>query len=176
MVDLYITYSLRECHWVSQLVSALKAEGYTVYWRHAVVPGEEIRTDISAQALESARCVIAVWSETAIDDFWVLTDAQAACQQHKLVSVMAKPVVIPRPCRSAEPIFMHNWDGSTMNSSDYQALITELAKQVKPSQANQLEKEQESQARQRRIKAEIAQRKQAQRLREIRAKQQRESV
>lgn len=176
MTDLYITYGLRETLWVNKLVSILDSEGYTICWEHAVAPGADVRTDESIQALNNAKCVLAVWSETAVDDHWVLSDAERAVDQEKLLSVVAKSAVIPSVFRESETVFMQGWDAQNKDDELYGKLLAGIGKFVSPSQPSEFEREQEKRARQERMKAESKQRAQAQKEREERAKLRRMSV
>lgn len=176
MVDLCITYGLREVLWVNKLASLLDSEGYVVCWEHAVVPGDDVRTDESIQSLNDAKCVLAIWSETSVDDFWVLSDAERAVQQDKLISVIARSVIIPEAFRDSEAIFMTTWDDQNKETEFFDKLMSTIAKFATPSQASQCEREQEKLARQQRMKAESERRKRVWLEKEERAKQRRMSV
>lgn len=176
MADLFISYGLRETLWVSKLVRTLNAEGYTVSWEHAAAPGDDVRTNDSIQALNNAQCVLAVWSDTSVDDHWVLSDAERALQQNKLISVVARSAVIPLAFRRNETVFMQNWDARTNGVNDYGKLLAAISAFVTPSQPSEFERKQEWLARQQRMKAEAKQRKQAQCEREQRARLRRDYV
>ena len=176
MTDLYISYGLREALWVNKLVTMLDAQGFTVCWEHAVAPGDDVRTDESMQALNNAKCVLAVWSDTSVADFWVLSDAERAVEQSKLISVVAKSAVIPKTFRRSETIFMQNWDAQSQDAEFFGKLLKIIAEFATPSQANQAEREQEKLARQVRMKAESERRHQVALERENKAKFRRETV
>ena len=109
MTDLYITYSIRERYWVSKLVESLESEGYSVWWDHAVIPGENFRSD-SQLALKQSKCALVVWSETAVDDHWVLVDCkQALLQKQNLASVLVQDCQIPKHCSEIELTDLKDW-------------------------------------------------------------------
>ena len=176
MADLYITYGLRETLWVNKLVGMLDEEGFTVCWEHAVAPGDDVRTDESMQALNTAKCVLAVWSDTSVDDFWVVSDAERAVVQNKLISVVAKSAVIARKFRRAETVFMQSWQVQNKDDELYGKLLKAISEFATPSQASQSEREQEKLARQQRMKAESERRHQEALKRENSAKQRRSMV
>ena len=176
MADLYITYGLRETSWVNKLVTILDDEGFTICWEHAVAPGDDVRTDDSIQALNNAKCVLAVWSDTSVDDFWVLSDAERAVAQNKLISVVAKSAVIPRAFRQSETVFMQSWDVQTKDEDHFNKLLKIINQFATPSQASQSEREHEKLARQVRMKAESERRHQVEMERENRAKLRRTAV
>lgn len=177
MADLYITYGLRETLWVNKLVTTLESEGYIVCWEHAVAPGDDVRTNECVQALNNAKCVMAIWSDTSVDDFWVLSDAERAVRQNKLVSVIATTsAIVPEVFRASEAVFMQTWDGQSKDAEFFGKLMGTIAKYCAPSQASQFEREQEALARQQRRKAESERRKQIQQEKEERAKLRRMSA
>lgn len=176
MTDLYITYGLRETLWTNKLVTMLDAEGYTVFWEHAVAPGAGVRSDESIQALNDAKCVIAVWSDTSVDDFWVLSDAERALSEDKLISVVAKSAVIPRSFRRVETLFTQNWDVKSRDDESYTKLLKAIAQYCTPSQASRAQRDQEKLERQQRMKAESERRYQQALEREERAQHKRVSA
>ncbi|PID47774.1 MAG: hypothetical protein CSB47_00250 [Proteobacteria bacterium] len=176
MADVYITYGLRETLWVTKLARLLEAEGYTVYWDHALTPGNDVRTDESIQALNASGAVLAIWSESAAEDHWALSDAQRAMTQDKLISVIAKPTIIPQNFHSNDIVLMQDWDARSKDTECYQQLLTALSRLAKPSQASAFDREQERQARQARMKAESARRAREKQAKQARAKLRREFV
>ena len=120
MADLYITYSIRERYWVSKLVSTLESVGYSVWWDHAVIPGDNFRNE-SKQALSQAKCALVIWSETASDDHWVLVDCEQAVKQEMLISILAKEASIPAVYQSLETLDLKDWE-----LSDEQGLVVVL--------------------------------------------------
>ena len=173
MTDLYITYGLRETLWVNKLVTLLDAQGYTVFWEHAVAPGADVRSEESIQALNRAKCVLAVWSDTSVDDFWVLSDAERALSQHKLISMVAKSAVIPLKFRRIETLFTQHWDVKSKDDESYTKLLKAISQYCTPSQASRAEREKQKLDRQQRMKAESERRYQQALEREERARQRR---
>lgn len=161
MTDLYITYNIRERYWVSKLVQSLEFEGYTVWWDHAVIPGANFRNE-SQLALSQAKCVLAVWSETAVDDHWVLVDAEQAKQQEMLVSVLASYCTIPNSYRHLELTDLKGWDAASKQDVHFKNLLKTIQAYTLPSQPPQSEKQQQEDARLKRMRKE-AERKQQQR-------------
>ena len=153
MTDVYITYSIRERFWVSKLVSALESEGYSVWWDHAVIPGKEIRGE-SQRELIQAKCALVIWSETAVDDHWVLLDSQQANQQETLVSVLARECDIPLLYQPLETIDMKDWKLGSEQDKYFKNLLGKIKAYCQPSQLPQRVKEQRTKSRLERIRAE----------------------
>lgn len=153
MADLYITYSIRERHWVSKLVANLESEGYSVWWDHAVVPGHNFRSE-SQRALTRAKCVLAIWSETAVEDHWVLVDSEQASQRNMLVSVLAESCVVPEPYQSLDKTDLKDWKLGNKQDAHFVDLLQTIKTYCLPSQLSQCDKERESIARLERMRAE----------------------
>lgn len=153
MTDLYISYSMRERHWVSQLVSALESEGYSVWWEHVAVLGDDVRPD-SQNALDSAQYVVAVWSPLAVDDYWVLQDAKRAQESVKLLSVSYKSAELPSAFYSSEVADLKQWRGGDKSDPAYQHFVSQLKAIIKPSQPSEQERKQALKERKQRIQNE----------------------
>jgi len=166
MADLYITYSIRERYWVSKLAASLESEGYSVWWDHAVIPGANVRNE-SQQALKQAKCVLVVWSETAIEDHWVLVDSvQAINKQTPLISVLAQGASIPEAYQSLEISDLKSWELGDERDSHFINLLETIKAYCPPSQPSQGEREKQAIARLERMRAESERKAQERQLRE----------
>ncbi|RVU86492.1 toll/interleukin-1 receptor domain-containing protein [Leucothrix sargassi] len=152
MTDLYISYSMRERHWVSKLVKGLESEGYSVWWDHVAVLGDDIRPD-SQVALESAKQVIAIWSPLAIDDDWVLQDAKAAQLSGKLVSVFHKSAILPSAFSDVDVINLKHWQGRDAEEPEFKAFLEALKTIIEPSRPSDSSRKQALKARRERMLA-----------------------
>ena len=153
MADLYITYSIRERYWVSKLVANLESEGYSVWWDHAVIPGHNFRGE-SQRALARAKCVLAIWSETAVEDHWVLVDSEQASQQKLLVSVLAENCAIPEQYQQFEKTDLKDWKLGNKQDVHFGNLMQTVKQYCLPSQLSHCDKEREAIARLERMRAE----------------------
>jgi hypothetical protein len=157
MTDLYISYSTRERHWVSQLVSALESEGYSVWWEHVAVLGDDVRPD-SQNALAAAQYVVAVWSPLAVDDYWVLQDAKRAQESMKLLSVCHKSAELPSAFYSSEVANLKHWKNGDARDPAYKNFADKLKTIIKPSQPSKSEQKQALKERKQRMKNEQSKR------------------
>ncbi|PWQ93456.1 toll/interleukin-1 receptor domain-containing protein [Leucothrix arctica] len=175
MTDLYISYSTRERHWVSKLVSALESDGYSVWWEHVAVLGDDIRPD-SQTALEAAKNVLAIWSPLAVDDYWVLQDAKQAEQSGKLISVFYKTAELPSAFNRSDIASLKEWNSGDKSDAAYQEFVSTLKAIVRPSQPTESRRKEALQERKLRIQAEQAKRYVFTESSENRIRQFRESV
>ena len=61
MTDVFISYKKEDAARVEPIARALAKAGYEVWWDHRIPPGSTYR-DVIGAALQSAKCVIVVWS------------------------------------------------------------------------------------------------------------------
>ena len=153
MADLYITYSIRERFWTSQLADALESEGYTVWWDHPVTPGETVRPE-SQKALDEARCAIVVWSSTAVEDHWVLVDSNAAKSRQLLVAVLAQDCSVPETFQDIELSDLRDWKRGDLEDAHFKHLFKTVKAYCKPSQLSLSEKQKQANERAERMRAE----------------------
>ena len=65
MTDIFISYKREDEARVAPIMEGLRGAGLSVWWDREILGGEAWRRAISEQ-LESARCVIVVWSEASV--------------------------------------------------------------------------------------------------------------
>jgi hypothetical protein len=175
MTDLYISYSTRERYWVSQLVSALKSDGYSVSWEHVAVLGDDVRPD-SQTALAAAKHVLAIWSPLAVEDHWVLQDAKQAQELGKLLSVFYKEAELPPAFTTASVVNLKHWRSADIEDAAYVAFITALKLIIKPSGQGEAQRKQALKDRKQRMQAEKQRRQGVSRVPDDKARQLRASV
>lgn len=175
MTDLYITYSIRERYWVSKLVECLESEGYSVWWDHAVIPGANFRNE-SQLALTQAKFSLVVWSETAVDDHWVLVDCDQAQQRQALASVKVQNCEIPETYQGLETTDLKSWEIGNKDDVHFKNLLETIQAYASPSQPPQSEKEREEVARLKRMRSEADLKRRQRDARESQMKRQRTSA
>ena len=175
MADLYITYSIRERYWVSKLAALLESEGYSVWWDHAVIPGADARTE-SQKALSQAKCSLVIWSETAVNDHWVLVDSELALKHNNLISVLARDTVIPTVYQSLELSDLKDWELGNVQDAHFNNLLETIKGYCPPSQPSQREKEKQAIAKLERMREESERKDRQRQLREAKMIRRRLSV
>lgn len=99
MPDIFISYSKQERQLTEDLAKYLEAEGYVVWWDTSLVTGENFRSAIKQQ-LDDARAVIVVWTRSSVNSDWVVSEAEHAARQTKLIPLRAADLLmeqIPNP-------------------------------------------------------------------------------
>jgi hypothetical protein len=110
MTDVFISYKKEDAARVEPIARALARAGYEVWWDHSIPPGRSYREVIGAQ-LQSAKCVVVVWSRLSVDGQWVLDEADAGKQRNVLLPIMIDDVEIPYGFRQIEAARLTGWTG-----------------------------------------------------------------
>jgi hypothetical protein len=110
MTDVFISYKKEDAARVEPIARGLARAGYEVWWDHNIPPGRSYREVIGAQ-LQTAKCVIVVWSKLSVDGQWVLDEADAGKQRNVLLPMMIDDVDIPYGFRQIEAARLTGWNG-----------------------------------------------------------------
>ena len=94
MADIFLSYSSSDRLRVAPIIDALQAQGWSVWWDRELRPGPSFDREIE-KALDDARCVVVVWSATAIDSEWVRAEANEGVMRDILVPVRIDDVRQP---------------------------------------------------------------------------------
>jgi len=94
MSDIFISYASGDRDKARTLAEFLRANGWSVWWDRAIPPGREF-DEVIEEALDSAKCVVVLWSKSAAASRWVKTEAEVALRRNVLVPVLIEQVTIP---------------------------------------------------------------------------------
>ncbi len=126
MNDIFLSYAREDRQWVSMLVDALHAQGWSVWWDPAIRTGEKY-TQVIEEALNSARCVIVVWSKHSVQSDWVLAEANEARERGKLVPIALDESLPPLVFRQLQIASFTGWDGDA-SSPVFHRLVQDITK------------------------------------------------
>ena len=113
MSDVFISYKAEDRARVRPLVEALEAEGLSVWWDAHVGGGEAWREAI-AEHLESAGCVLVVWSKrsTAPEGRFVRDEASRAQRRGTYLPVIIDKVDPPLGFGETQALPLSGWKGN----------------------------------------------------------------
>lgn len=138
MAEIFLSYSREDLERVKPLVSALEAEGYSVWWDRDLLPGESFEETIDRE-IQQADCVVAVWSENSIESQWVKNEALEGMDRHVLVPIMLDDVRLPVAFKQAQTADFTDWP-STVSDEEYRKFIHVIEEKLHPGEiTNDLE-------------------------------------
>jgi nucleoid DNA-binding protein len=116
MADIFISYARDDSERVLQIVELISEAGWTVYWDRNIAAGKTWRKNLE-KALDSAKCIIAVWSRISIKSQWVHEEADEGKNRGILIPVLIDNVTPPLGFRSFQHVDLTDWNGETEHPS-----------------------------------------------------------
>ena len=124
MSDVFVSYKAEDRRRVKPLVDDLEADGYSVWWDEQISGGTAWRQTIEAE-LNTAKCVIVVWSKRSVgpEGAFVQDEASRAQERHVYLPVTIDRVHPPLGFGGTQACPLVRWHG---NRSDphYQDVLT----------------------------------------------------
>lgn len=111
MADVFVSYSREDKERAAEVVRLLEAHGWDVFWDQELRAGT-LWPKVLETELDSARCLVALWTLTSIDSNWVRIEAYEALQHHKLLPVLLDDVQPPLEFRQTQTLDLIGWDGA----------------------------------------------------------------
>lgn len=110
MADVFISYKKEDRDRVAPIVAALREDGFAVWWDQDIEPGAPWDQTI-AQHIESARCVVVIWSSLSITAPWVKEEAGVGKARAILVPVRIHDVDPPLGFGLIQTADLRLWKG-----------------------------------------------------------------
>jgi len=114
MSDIFLSYASEDRETAHKFADALEALGWSVWWDREIPPGKTF-DQVIEEELNSARCVMVLWSFESVRSRWVRTEASAAMDRECLVPVLIDTVAIPLEFKRIQAAALMDWDGDTAN-------------------------------------------------------------
>jgi uncharacterized protein (DUF924 family)/TolB-like protein len=124
MADVFVSYSRSDKARVAPLVAALEAEGWSVWWDPAIVPGQQFDRMI-AYELDRARAVLVVWTADSVESRWVRGEAREGADRGILVPVQFGSARLPIDFRAFHTTNLDHPGGATA-SPQFQEVLRAL--------------------------------------------------
>lgn len=128
MADIFLSYSREDKARVTQLVAALEAEGWTVWWDAAIAPGEEFDSLIERE-LRAAGAVVVVWTPTSVASRWVRGEARFAADRDTLIPVRFDAAELPLDVRALHTTDLDGWQ-QDRRSDEFRSLVAAIRTRV----------------------------------------------
>lgn len=108
--DVFLSYAEEDRARAGAVSGALEALGWTVWWDREIAPGSTWRETIE-RAIEGTRCMVVLWSESALASRWVHEEAEEGLARARLVPVLIEQVRPPMGFRSVQACDLSDWEG-----------------------------------------------------------------
>ena len=110
MSDIFISYSRIDRVRVKIMAEAFERQGWSVWWDPEIQPGD-IWDEVIEEALDTAKCVVVVWSKNSVKSRWVRVEANSAADRENLIPVKIDDVNPPLRFRMIQIARLVDWDG-----------------------------------------------------------------
>jgi hypothetical protein len=138
MNDIFLSYDRSDRPVAQKFAETLEAYGWSVWWDREIPVGKSF-DEVIETMLDSAKCVVVLWSKESVQSRWVRTEASAAAERDRLVPVMIEQqVALPLEFRRIQAAELFDWGGETQ-SFEFQRLIGSIEQtlgQPAPKQPN----------------------------------------
>ena len=115
VAQVFLSYSRDDLDRVRPLVTALEAEGLTVWWDRELNPGESFAETIDRE-IQEAKCVVVIWSENSVKSQWVKNEALEGMDRSVLVPLVLDEIRIPVAFKQLQGADFKEWP-STVDES-----------------------------------------------------------
>jgi formylglycine-generating enzyme required for sulfatase activity len=134
MAEIFVSYAREDEEWARRLAEGLEARGWSVFWDRHIPSGRRF-AEVIREQIESANCVVVLWSAASIVSDWVLDEAAEARQQKKLLPALIERVQPPIGFRQVHAVNLTGWEGDGSHAG-FERLVKDIARYVTGSTAS----------------------------------------
>jgi hypothetical protein len=128
MSDIFISYARADKDKAELLANAFSRNGWSVWWDREIPPGQSFDETIE-NALNSARCVVVLWSKHSVSSRWVKTEAAEGAERGTLVPAMIDHAPIPLEFKRIEAADLSDWQGE-LSHREFDQLLKSVAARI----------------------------------------------
>lgn len=131
MADVFLSYNREDRARVGNIVDAITAAGFSVWWDERITPQGEWDETIMRE-IESAKAVVVLWTDHSVKSKWVRTEAHYANERQKLIPVRIDDCDLPIAFLLNQTADLAQWKGDQDDNKWRKLLewIEELARGV----------------------------------------------
>lgn len=122
MNDIFLSYASADRGRAEVIANLFSEQGWTVWWDRTIPPGKSF-DEVIEEAIDSATCIVVLWSNTSIASDWVKTEAAEGVRRKSLIPILIDEVKIPLEFRRIQ--------AANLIASDISSTNPELAKLLK---------------------------------------------
>jgi hypothetical protein len=121
MADIFVSYASEDKERIEPIAKALENQGWSVWWDR-FIPVGRTWDDVIEEQLETAKCMLVIWSENSVCSHWVRSEASEGFERNMLVPVFIDEVKVPLAFRQIQAANLIDWRGGSRHSG-FQQMI-----------------------------------------------------
>jgi uncharacterized membrane protein YeaQ/YmgE (transglycosylase-associated protein family) len=125
---IFLSYATPDREAARALAIALSERGFNVWWDRTIPPGKRF-DEVIEQALDSARCVVVLWTKSSTSSNWVRAEAAEGLRRQILVPVLIEDVRIPLEFRRIQAANLADWKPSA-DHAGFSSLLSSVVSVV----------------------------------------------
>lgn len=123
MADVFVSYKKQDRAWAEQVVSALIAAGYSVWWDDDLTPRSTWDAEIERE-IAGAKVVLVLWTNRSVaEGTFVRVEADYAKEHGKLIPVRLNDCVVPLAFRLVQTADLRRWDKVDSDHSEWRKVL-----------------------------------------------------
>lgn len=130
MADIFLSYANEDAEAIEQLVDAIQAAGWSVFWDRDIPPGTTWHEVLDEQ-LTSARCIVVAWTQASTGSRWVREEAEDGRNRNVLIPVLLDAIEPPRGFRGIQAADLVGWSGDPVHP-EFEQLCGAIRRLVGP--------------------------------------------
>ena len=131
MSDVFISYARSTQLAAQRVAETLRALGYSV-WIDDDLPAHRTYSRVIEEQMTAASAAVVIWSADAVQSEWVLSEANRAREDHKLIQVSTDKSRLPMPFDTIQCADLTGWSGDP-ESPGWRKVLASIAELVGPS-------------------------------------------
>jgi TolB-like protein/Tfp pilus assembly protein PilF len=113
--SVFVSYSRTDLDRARPVIALLEGAGFDVWWDGRLEGGENYLA-ITENALETADCVLVLWSQTSVGSHWARDEAQRGRERGCLVPLSLDGTMAPLGFRQFQLLDISGWNGAPNDS------------------------------------------------------------
>jgi hypothetical protein len=131
MADIFLSYAREDETRARTLASALGSRGWSIFWDRRIPHGRNFRKHIDDQ-LDSARCIVVLWSKASLVSQFVLDEATEGLNDGRLVPALIEAVRQPLGFRGLQAANLADWSSAETPHDEFDRLVSSIGEIVPP--------------------------------------------
>jgi len=120
--EVFLSYAHEDVAFAEAVAERLVQEKWSVFWDRQIPVGLTW-DDIVEKALDSAKCIVVLWSSASRDSEWVRIEANEGAERHILAPALIADVKIPLRFRRIQAADLGGWIRGAADTPGMKTLV-----------------------------------------------------